>query len=427
MKLARTLFSVPSGVISLSDGYSKQASALLWGLTDPNAYSTALNDGFGNAVAISGNYAVVAAYVEDDAGGTSSGKVYIFNVSTGVKLWTLNNPNPYGSAASNYFGVSVAISGNNVIVGAHLSNTSSGTQSGTAYIFDATTGLLIKTLNNPNAYGTAVSDGFGISVAISGNYAVVGAYMEDDANATSSGKAYIFDVSTGSLLWTLNNPNTATTSSQFGTSVSISGTNIIVGAPYAEDASGIQSGTAYIFEATTGSLLWTLNNPNVYSTSYGDRFGYSVAISGGYAVVGAYQEDGAVGTSSGRAYVYDVLTGTLIWALEDPNSHGSSTNDYFGYSVSISGNYAVIGAYGETDANIYSTGTASGKVHLFNVVNGGLLKTYDNPNTYNTSNSDNFGKSVAIDGDRILVGTPGEEYSGTTDCGKAYIYNRNVL
>ena len=63
------------------------------------------------------------------------------------------------------------------------------------------------TLNNPNAYGTSASDLFGGSVAISGNYAIVSANSEDDAGGTQSGKVYIFDVTTGSLLHTLNNPN----------------------------------------------------------------------------------------------------------------------------------------------------------------------------------------------------------------------------
>jgi hypothetical protein len=84
--------------------------------------------------------------------------------------------------------------------------------SGMAYIFNVTTGARIHTLINPNAYGTGAFDEFGRSVAISGNYAIIGASGEDDAGGTSSGKAYIFNVTTGALLHTLNNPNA------FGTS-----------------------------------------------------------------------------------------------------------------------------------------------------------------------------------------------------------------
>ena len=109
----------------------------------------------------------------------------------------------------------------------------------------------IQTYSNPNAYGTSTIDNFGTSVAISGNLAVIGSGFEDDAGGTNSGKAYIFDV-------------------------------------------------------TTGSLLHTLHNPNAYGTSDDDHFGYSVAISGNHVVVGAYNEDDAGGTISGKVYVYQI-------------------------------------------------------------------------------------------------------------------------
>ena len=105
-----------------------------------------------------------------------------------------------------------------------------------------------------------------------------------------------------------NNPNAYGTSAndRFGYSVSVDGNRIIVSAPYEDDAGGTSSGKAYIFDVTTGSLLHTLNNPNAYSTSADDRFGYSVAISGNRVVVGAFGEDDAGGTDSGKAYVYQI-------------------------------------------------------------------------------------------------------------------------
>ena len=106
----------------------------------------------------------------------------------------------------------------------------------------------IQTYSNPNAYGTSANDQFGYSVAISGNRVVVGAYGEDDAGALESGKAYIFDVTTGSLLHTLHNPNAYSTSADdyFGSSVAVDGNRVVVGAT-GEDASGTESGKAYIY------------------------------------------------------------------------------------------------------------------------------------------------------------------------------------
>ena len=106
----------------------------------------------------------------------------------------LHNPNAYSTSADDYFGSSVAVDGNRVVVGVSYEDDAGGTESGKAYIFDATTGSLLHTLHNPNAYGTSVDDYFGISVAISGNLAVVGAHGEGDADGTYSGKAYVYQI-----------------------------------------------------------------------------------------------------------------------------------------------------------------------------------------------------------------------------------------
>lgn len=164
-----------------------------------------------------------------------------------------------------------------------------------------TTGQLKWTLNNPNAYGTAAYDWFGQAVAISGNYAIVGAPVEDMAGITSSGRAYIFDVTTGQLKWTLNTPSTYPLESQFGQAVSISGNYVVVGAPEEDVASKLSTGRVYIFDVTTGQLKWTLLNPDADGIGSGDRFGAAVSISGNHILVGAWGEaDG-----SGRAYIFD--------------------------------------------------------------------------------------------------------------------------
>ena len=389
-------------------------------LNNPNAYSTSFADRFGYSVAISGNYAIVGAYQEDDAGGTNSGKAYIFNVTTGALLHTLDNPNPFGTSLNDNFGQFVAISGNYAIVSAYQEDDSGGTSSGKAYIFNVTTGGLLHTLDNPNAYSTSLNDQFGGSVAISGNYAIVGASSEDDSGGTSSGKAYIFNVTTGALVHTLNDPNPFDTSlnDRFGFSVSMSGNYAIVSAVLEDDSDGTDSGKAYIFSVTTGALLHTLDNPNGYNTSAGDFFGRSVGLSGNYAIVGANQEDDAGGLTSGKAYIFNATTGALLHTLNNPNPYSTSANDQFGYSVAISGNYAIVGAYEEDD----SGGTGSGKAYIFDVTTGALLHTLDNPNAYGTSATNRFGFSVAIDGNYAIGCAYLEADSGGNESGKAYIF-----
>jgi len=389
-------------------------------LDNPNAYNTSADDHFGRSVAIDGNYAIVGARQEDDAGGPNSGKAYIYNTTTGALLHTLDNPNAYSTSNSDEFGNSVAISGNYAIVGATGEDDAGGTSSGKAYIYNATTGALLHTLDNPNAYDTSAGDRFGISVAISGNRAIVSAYFEDDAGGTSSGKAYIFNVTNGSLVHTLDNPNAYSTSAsdQFGGSVAISGDRAIVGAYLEDDAGGTSSGKAYIFNVTDGSLVHTLDNPNASGTSAGDEFGTSVAIDGDRAIVSALREDDAGGTDGGKAYIFDVTSGNLLYTLDNPNASGTSDNDRFGISVDISGNYAIVGAVQEDDAG----GISSGKAYIFDATSGDLLYTLNNPNAYSTSFNDRFSESVAISGDRAIVGAYLEDDAGGTDSGKAYIY-----
>ena len=112
---------------------------------------------------------------------------------------------------------------------------------------------------------------------------------------------------------------------------------------------------------------------------------------------------------------------TPIQTYNNPNAHGTSANDQFGYSVSVDGNYAIVGAYAEDDAG----GTDSGKAYIFDVTTGSLLHTLHNPNAYSTSANDNFGTSVAISGNRVVVGAVREDDASGTDSGKVYLYNLN--
>jgi len=371
-----------------------------------NNPTPAASDKFGVSVAISGDYAIVGAYM-DDTGATDAGSAYIY-VRSGT-TWslqsTLNNPTP---VANEYFGNSVAISGDYAIVGA-LADDTGADASGSAYIYvrSGTTWSLQSTLNNPTP---AISDVFGNSVAISGDYAIVGAY-QDDTGGDASGSAYIYVRSgtTWSLQSTLNNPTPATYD-HFGRSVAISGDYVIVGAN--DDAGATDAGSAYIYvrSGTTWSLQSTLNNPT--PAGY-DVFGVSVAISGDYVIVGAWLDDtGADG--AGSAYIY-VRSGTT-WSLQATlNNPTPVVNDYFGMGVAISGDYAIVGAHlddtGATDAgNAY--------IYVRSGTTWSLQSTLNNPTPVA---GDRFGYSVAISGDYAIVGAHMDD-TGVSDAGSAYIY-----
>ena len=256
---------------------------------------------------------------------------------------TFNDPTV---TTQDLFGSSVAIGGNNVLIGASLDDTN-GINAGQAHLFDATSGNLLQTFNDPTPTG---ADEFGISVAIDGNNVLIGAF-NDDTNGSNVGQAHLFDATTGNLLQTFNDP-TVTTQDVFGSSVAIDGNNVLIGA-YLDDTNGTNAGQAHLFDATTGNLLQTFNDP---APAVVDQFGFSVAIDGGNVLIGARGDD-TNGPLVGQAHLFDAATGNLLQTFNDPTP---TTGDRFGQSVAIDGNNVLVGAHNDN-----SIGLDVGQAHLF--------------------------------------------------------------
>ena len=376
-------------------------------IENPTAYDTQEGDWFGFDVDITDSYFIVGAPYEDDAGGTTAGKAYVYSTTSGALLHTIDNPSTIrGSTStvtrSDAFGRAVAICESYFIVGAQQDDQQdsfpTGSNSGRAYIFNASTGALLHTLDNPNPETHA---NFGCSVAITESYTIVGAYGADipGSGYSNAGRAYIFNTSTGSLLHTLDNPNPEGSiagniaQDKFGFDVDITESYAIVGTVGEDESDGSggtfnDSGKAYIFSTSTGALLHTLVNPNAYDTPANDTFGKAVSICESYAIAGAEYEDDLSGGGSGKAYIFNASTGALLHTLDNPNPSGSGSNDNFGCSVAITESYAIVGAEGES--------TYAGKVYIYNTSTGALLHTLDNPNMYGAASYDRYGDSVAI-------------------------------
>jgi hypothetical protein len=356
----------------------------------------AADDNFGTSVGISGTTAIVGAYL-DDHNGTDSGSAYLFNTTTGTQSAKLMASD---GAAEDQFGWSVGVSGTTAIVGANDDDDNGGS-SGSAYLFDTTTGAQIAKLTASDA---APGDRFGESVAISGTTAIVGA-LDDDDNGSQSGSAYLFDTTTGTQSAKLTASDGAA-EDRFGISVAISGTTAIVGALYHDD-NGTDSGSAYLFDTTTGVQIAKLTASD---GAAGDLFGQSVAISGTTAIVGA-RGDGDNGTNSGSAYLFDTTTGAQIAKLTA--SDGAAEN-YFGWSVAVSGTIAIVSAVGDQD-----NGFLSGAAYLFDTTTGAqIAKLTANDGAL----GDFFGYAVAIFDDIIMVGAIGDDDNGSGS-GSAYIYS----
>ncbi len=199
------------------------------------------------------------------------------------------------------------------------------------------------------ASDAASGDQFGHTVSVSGEYAVVGAVNDN----SGEGSAYIF-VRSGTT-WTQNQRLTASDASaghKFGSSVSVSGDYAVVGA-YGDNS---REGSAYVF-VHSGSAWTQQQKLTASDAASGDQFGYSVSVSGDYVVVGA-SVDGPAGSTRESAYVF-VRSGTTWTQQQKLAASDAAWSDYFGFSVSVSGDYAVVGAWGDNSAYIFvRSGTA---------------------------------------------------------------------
>ena len=333
-------------VYDLSDG------TLTYTLDNPNPAASAQ---LGYSVAINDTYAIASAWLAN----SGSGKVYVFNLSDGSLARTIDNPNTYSTSDNDYFGRSAAANDTYLVVGADGEDDAGGSGSGKAYVFDLSDGSLVYTLDNPNDYGSSANDGFGDTVAISDSYVMVGSYFAADANGVDSGVAYVFNLSDGTLRYTFQNPNAYGTADvdRFGDSIAITDTYAIVGVPQEDDADGSGSGKAYIFDLSDGSLAYTLDNPNPDGDAVNDKFGQEVAINDTYALVTAIWEDDTNGTSSGKVYVYDLSDGSLVNTILNPNDYGTSTDDQFGWKIATTNSHVIISANAE-DVNGLNSGIA---------------------------------------------------------------------
>jgi len=364
-------------------------------------------DWFGYSVSISGDYAIVGAYGDDDKG-SNSGSAYIFK-RDGTSWSQQQKLTAPDGAAGDLFGYSVSISGDYAIVGAFYDD-DKGSNSGSSYIFKRDgTGWSQQT--KLLASDGAANDHFGESVSISGDYAIVGAEGDDD-KGSNSGSAYIFKRDgTG---WSQQQKLTASDGAAgdfFGASVSISGDLAIVGAVW-DDDKGANSGSAYIFRWDGTS--WSQQQKLLPSDGAAeDWFGSSVSISGDLAIVGAESDDDK-GSYSGSAYIFR-WDGTAWVQQQKLTASDGATYDNFGYSVSISGDLAIVGAHGDDDK-----GDFSGSAYIFKR-NGTSWSQQQKLTASDGAAGDFFGDSVSISGDYATVGAVWDDDKGS-DSGSAYVF-----
>ena len=375
--------------------------------------------GVSSSLAPSGRTAVIAAHLDDDAG-DGSGSAYVFH-DDGTGWAEQAKLTASDGVPKDFFGFAVSISGDTVVVGSFFSD-GPAVHSGSAYVYRRTGERWTEEAKLVAADGAA-GDLFGISVAISGDALVVGA-RDHDAAAPNSGAAYVFRFDgTG---WTEEAELVASDGAAddlLGTRVAMDGDVVVAGAPTA-DVGGGDSGAAYVFrfDGTSWTEEAKLTAPG--GGTAGDRFGSSVAISGDTAVVGAPHEGpggnaaksafaGFGGTERGAAYVFR-FDGTR-WRHEAKLiSSDPKPKTRVGGSVTISGSTIVVGTRSGTRLK------ATGEVYVFQRT-GPVWSEELRLRASDGEHGDRFGGSVSILENTVFVGAAGDDDLGSA-AGAVYVY-----
>ncbi|QQE13426.1 hypothetical protein JD969_08200 [Planctomycetota bacterium] len=353
------------------------------------ASDAAAQDGFGSSVAIDDGKVVIGALNDDNINGINAGAAYVFDATTGNQLHKFIAK--YGQDHTR-FGTSVSISNRRVVVGSSPDKKHATQYDGSAYFFNANTGYLFKQINSPTSEG----NGFGHSVAISDDLAVVGVSGFDYEYPANAAHAIDFFADYGPPIQSII-PNNGQASC-----VDIDGTNIIV----ASHGDIFISSYVNIYDLATGQTTELTVNGNNTSA-----FGRDVAISQNTAIVGEPLIGGNM-TTGGNAYIFDLSNDDSPLKLVAEDAHPF---DRFGSAVDIDGNYAIVGAPKDSDNNVYGSGSA----YLFDITTGKQLAKFT---ASDAGKYDEFGSTVAISGNTIVIGAQQNDQFGN-DAGAAYIYD----
>jgi hypothetical protein len=316
----------------------------------------AAKDEFGGKVALSVDTAVIGAIFQDDKG-DNSGSAYVFTRSgttwsQQVKLTAADG------AEGDAFGQSIALSGDTVVIGAPHDD-DKGNDAGSVYVFTRSGTTWSQQVKLTAADGAA-GDVFGISIAFSGDTIVIGADLNDE-KALNAGAVYVFTRSGSS--WSQQAKLTAADGAEtdiFGVRVALSGDTILISARRDDDdVMGIDAGSAYVF-TRTGTTWQQQVKLTASDGAADDRFGRSVALVGDTAVIGAMFQDDK-GDNSGSAYMFTRSGNSWHQQVKLTAADGAE-GDVFGWSVALSADIAVIAAARNDDK-----GHESGSVYVFEI------------------------------------------------------------
>ncbi|VVB62363.1 FG-GAP repeat protein [uncultured archaeon] len=352
----------------------------------------------------------IVSSVESLSNSTIKPTILSSSISSMIVKWTeIQKLLPLDGSASDYFGYSVSLDGDTALIGA-VDDDDNGNESGSAYVFTRT-GTNWTQQAKLLASDGVTDDLFGSSVFLSGDTALIGAVNDDD-NGDQSGSAYLF-TRTGTNWTQLAKLLSAdgTINDFFGSSVSLSGDTALISA-HGDDDNGAQSGSAYVF--TRIGTTWKQQAKLLASDGAAeDYFSWSVSLSGDTALIGADGDDDN-GNESGSAYVF-TRTGTNWTQQAKLLAADSAVYDSFGWSVSLSSDTALIGAPFDDDK-----GDQSGSAYVFTRI-GTTWTQQAKLLTSDGTAADRFGWRLSLSSDTALFGVRWDGDNGGNS-GSAYVF-----
>ena len=348
---------------------------------------------------------------------SSAGGAFIFKLNQDGKWEEMQMLQSTAPEALGYFGFSVAIEDEMAVIGAYNEDSPDGQfgNTGSVYIYKLNGNGVwdeVQKLVDPEPDN---ADYFGYNISLSYPYLLVGAYREQqDASGNNTlldaGAAYIFkhENSEWKLLQKLVAADRAK-DDEFGRYLDIQGQTAVIGANLKDNDLISQQGAAYIFELEEESGLWVQKQKLLAADgSFFDDFGWSVAVDGNYIMVAASSEstqpDGNISGNTGTVYFYE-RNPLGVWEFKQklyaPDFHGG---DFFGRSIDIDNDLAIIGAETESDdENGENFVGGAGSAYIFRKTGADWLFEKKIVGTNRMAN-DLFGASVAVHQPNVAIG-----------------------
>ncbi|HEV7491616.1 MAG TPA: FG-GAP repeat protein [Rhodanobacteraceae bacterium] len=409
MKAIRALCISVVSLLSVVAAYANDDTA--WSEQKVTAPDGRANTYFGTAAAVSGSFALIGAYGDSN----HHGAAYI-ETRTGAEWSETQKIVADDGLAGDEFGYRVAIQPDRIFVTAYNATIGTNTAQGSAYVFENGTGSWAQ-VQKLTADDGAVFDNFGQSIAIDGSVLVIGANGATIGDQGAQGAAYVF-VYDGTS-WTQGQKLIADDGDMvdnFGVSAAIGDETIFIGSPYAAVNGHANQGAVYVFQSSATG--WTqVDKLTASDGATNDSFGMSMSLDGTTLVIGATGADG-----HGAAYVFEGFSGTSWMETQKLVADDAGSGDNFGDAIGLSGSDVLIAA----DVSTVDGNTSRGAGYLFTGTSGTWVQSHKFIASDGTTD-DFLGAAAAYDGETAILSSPHPVINGHAWEGAAYFYARDTL